>query len=111
MDNTKIKTWIRNFTQQNKIWFECYDEIPDIPIEDMQTSFIEGKSYIEINRFYDITFGFFEYIKKPFLKEEEEEEVFVCKNKLFVWLLSDFSTEDNLFETIERKTKIYLRDK
>jgi hypothetical protein len=102
MDIVKIKTWIRSFAKQNKIWFESYDEIPEIPIEDMQTSFIEGKLYIEINQFYDITIGFFEYTKDII-----EENVFVCKHKLFVWQLSDFSTEKSLFETIYRKIKIY----
>jgi len=99
MDIVKIKTWIRSFAKQNKIWFESYDEIPEIP----QTSFIEGKLYIEINQFYDITIGFFEYTKDII-----EENVFVCKHKLFVWQLSDFSTEKSLFETIYRKIKIYL---
>ena len=35
MDIVKIKTWIKTFAKQKKIWFESYDEIPDIPIEDM----------------------------------------------------------------------------
>ena len=116
MDITKINNWIRTFAEKHKIWVECYDEIPELVIEDMQTSFIDGKPYIEINRFYDITFGFFEYTKNYLEQEqeqeqeqEEEEYISVEKNKLFVWQLSDFATEENLFETIYRKTKIYLR--
>jgi len=42
MDITKIKTWIRTFAEKHKLWFESYDEIPELFIEDMQTSFIEG---------------------------------------------------------------------
>jgi|LauGreDrversion2_5_1035112.scaffolds.fasta_scaffold42808_3 hypothetical protein len=103
MDITKIKTWIRTFAEKHKLWFESYDEIPELFIEDMQTSFIEGKLYIEINRFYDITFGFFEYTKNYL----EEEYISVEKNKLFVWQLSDFATEEDLFKNIIQQTMIY----
>ena len=104
MDIAKIKTWVCTFAEKNKLWFECYDEIPDIPIEDMQTSYINKTKYIEINRFHDITLGFFEYIREDI---DEEEWTSVDRHRIFVLHSSDFSNEEALFAAIVQETKKY----
>jgi hypothetical protein len=106
MDIVKIKEWVRAFAEKHKLWFECYDEIVhDIPIEDMQTSFINRTKYIEINRFHDITLGFFEFIREDI---DEEEWTSVDQHRIFVLQSSDFATEEALFAAIEKETKKYI---
>ena len=105
MDIVKIKEWVRDFAEKHKLWFECYDEIVhEIPIEDMQTSFINKTNYIEIDRFHDITFGLFEFIREEI---DEEEWTSVDRHTIFLWISSDFATEEALFASIEKKTKKY----
>jgi len=105
MDIVKIKEWVRTFAEKHKLWFECYDEIPGIPIEDMQMSYINKTKYIEINRFYDITLGFFEFIREEI---DEEEWTSVDRHRIFVLQPSDFATEEALFSTIVQKTEKYI---
>ena len=106
MDFVKIKEWVRTFAEKNKLWFECYDEIPDIPIEDMQTSYINKTKYIEINRFHDITLGFFEYIREDI---DEEEWTSVETNRFFVLQSSNFANESDLFAAIIREMNRYVQ--
>ena len=104
MDFAKIKEWVRTFAEKNKLWFECYDEIPGIPIEDMQTSYINKTKYIDINRFHDITLGFFEHIREEI---DEEEWTSVDRHRIFILHPSDFSNEEALFAAIIQETKKY----
>ena len=136
MDFTKIKEWVRTFAEKNDIWFQTYDEIPGLSIEDMQTSYIEGKMFIDINRFHDIKVGYFEYFKsfpiqnahyvggnecgkfhrlrifdakwckEPF--EEEEEEVSVEERPFFIWRISDYKKEEDLYTAILLEIKKYM---
>lgn len=105
MDFTKIKTWVRTFAEKNDLWFECYDEITGLSIDDMQTSYIEGKMFIDINRFHDITIGCFEYFKEPFVKEEK---VSVEKRPFFILRLSDYENEEALYTATILQIRNYI---
>ena len=107
MDFTKIKTWVRTFAEKHDLWFETYDENTGLSIDDMQTSYIEGKMFIDINRFHDITVGYFEYFKEPFI-EEEEEKVSVEKRLFFILRLSDYKNEEDLYLAIILEMRKYI---
>ena len=105
MDFAKIKTWVRTFAEKNDLWFQTYDEIHGLSIDDMQTSYIEGKMFIDINRFHDITVGYFEYFKEPFV---EPEKVSVEKRPYFILRLSDYKNEDALYVAIILEMRKYI---
>ena len=105
MDFAKIKTWVRAFAEKHDVWFQCYDEITGLSIDDMQTSYIEGKMFIDINRFHDITVGYFEYFKEPF---EEEEKVSVEKRPFFILRLSDYENEEALYTAAILQIRNYI---
>ena len=105
MDFAKIKTWVRTFAEKHDIWFQSYDEIPSISIDDMEPSYIDGKMFIDINRFHDITMGVFQFIREEI---EEEEWTSVDTNRFFVWESSKFSNETDLFAAIIREMDRYI---
>ena len=105
MDNAKIKTWVRTFAEKHDLWFECHDELRIPSIDDMQPSYIDGKMFIDINRFHDITVGVFEFIREDI---DEEEWTSVDTNRFFILQSSDFSNEADLFAAIEQESKKYL---
>lgn len=105
MDFAKIKAWISTFAEKHDLWFETYDEITGLSIDDMQTSYIEGKMFIDINRFHDITVGYFEYFKEPFVKEEK---VSVEKRPFFILRLSDYKNEEALYLAIILEMRKYI---
>ena len=105
MDFAKNKTWVRTFAEKHDLWFQCYDEVPSISIDDMQPSYIDGKMFIDINRFHDITMGVFEFIREEI---EEEEWTSVDPNRFFVLQSSNFVNETDLFAAIEQESKKYL---
>ena len=106
MDIVKIKTWVRTFAEKHDLWFQCYDEVPNISIDDMQPSYIDGKMFIDINRFYDITMGVFEFIREDI---EEEEWTSVETNRFFVLQSSNFVNESDLFAAIIREMDRYIQ--
>lgn len=71
----------------------------------MQSAYINKTKFIEINRFYDITFGYFEFIREHI---DEDEMTSVDRHRLFVLQSSDFATEETLFNYIIQKTKDYI---
>lgn len=105
MDFVKIKEWIRAFAKKNDLWFQTYDEITGLSIDDMQTSYIEGKMFIDINRFHDITVGCFEYFKEPFVTEEK---VSVEKRPFFILRLSDYENEEALYTATILQIRNYI---
>jgi len=105
MDFAKIKTWLRTFAEKNNLWFQTYDEIHGLSIDDMQTSYIEGKMFIDINRFHDITVGYFEYFKEPF---DKLEKVSVEKRPFFFLRLSDYENEEDLYAAIIQEIRKYI---
>jgi len=105
MDFAKIKTWVRTFAEKHDIWFQCHDELRIPSIDDMEPSYIDGKMFIDINRFHDITMGVFQYIREEI---EEEEWTSVDTNRFFVWESSKFSNETDLFAAIIREMDRYI---
>jgi len=105
MDFVKIKEWVRAFAEKNDIWFQTYDEITGLSIDDMQTSYIEDKMFIDINRFHDIKVGYFVYFKEPF---DEPEKVSVEERPFFICRLSDYENEEALCNAIILKIRKYM---
>ena len=106
MEIAKIKSWVRTFAEKHDLWFECHNE-PHIPsIDDMEPSFIDGKIFIEINRFYDITVGVFQFIREDI---EEEECTSVDMDRFFILQSSNFTNEAKLFAAIIREIGIYVQ--
>jgi len=106
MDFAKIKAWVRAFAEKHDLWFQCYDELRIPSIDEMPPSYIDGKMFIDINRFHDITMGVFEYIREEI---EEEEWTSVDEIRFFVLQFSDFVNEEALFSAIVRETRKYIR--
>ena len=106
MDIVKIKAWISTFAEKHDLWFQCYDEVPSISIDDMQPSYIDGKMFIDINRFHDITMGVFQFIREEI---EEEEWTSVETNRFFVLQSSNFVNESDLFTAIIREMSRYVQ--
>ena len=106
MNNAKIKTWVRTFAEKHELWFQCHDELRIPSIDDMEPSYIDGKMFIDINRFHDITLGVFEFIREDI---EEEEWTSVDTIRFFVLQSSDFSNEEALYAGIIRESKKYIQ--
>lgn len=102
----KIKAWVRTFAEKHDLWFECHNE-PHIPsIYDMEPSYIDGKIFIEINRFYDITVGVFQFIRENI---EEEECTSIDMDRFFIVQSSNFVNEADIFATIIREIDEYVK--
>jgi hypothetical protein len=71
----------------------------------MPPSYIDGRMFIDINRFHDITLGVFAFIREDI---EEEEWTSVDDIRFFILQSSHFSNEADLFDAIEQESKKYL---
>ena len=105
MDIVKIKAWVRAFAEKHDLWFQCYNEIRIPSIDEMPPSYIDGRMFIDINRFHDITLGVFAFIREDI---EEEEWTSVDDIRFFILQSSHFSNEADLFDAIEQESKKYL---